>query len=197
MSRSLIPIGSVTLLQISTEKLITNDPAGRTYDVESLVQVPSFMVGTSGVIAQLDGGWVLNRRHAAHPAATVKHDDDRVLSIGFRSHYERMGTGVPLGVAGENIVVETGERIHPEDVAAGFVIRTSGGDLELDPPKPLTPCVPFAKFIMGDQQATEREVSEVLDRLRGGIRGFGMGTSQIDGYATVQVGDLVFRRETA
>jgi len=133
----LVPVGLISLLQIQKDKLIGDTPDGQVYRTTSLVAVGELKVGRAGVIAEVDGGWVLDRHHTAHPAETRAHRPDRILSIGFSRHYKLIEDEfgwAPPGVAGENIIVDTADRLHHQDVAGGFVIRTSGGDVELDPP---------------------------------------------------------------
>ncbi|MDE0168983.1 MAG: hypothetical protein OXS29_05640 [bacterium] len=193
----LVPVGLVVLLQIQKKKLNVVTPDGKVYRTTSLIEVESLKVGSGGVIAAIDGGWVLDRHHSGHPAEANEHRPHRVLSIGFTRHYKLIESEfgwAPLGAAGENIVVDTEERLHHEDVAKGFVIRTSGGELELDPPDVLNPCVPFSKFLLRDPGTPARRVVGAQRFLGAGMRGYSMGTSRVPDYATVEKGDLVLRR---
>ena len=196
----LVPVGFAVLLQIQKQKLNEITPSGKIYRTNSLVQVDSLRVGRSGVIAEVEGGWVLDRHHAAHPVEARRHRPHRILSIGFSGHYELIESELgftPLGAAGENIIVETEGRLHQEEVARGFVIRTRDGELELDPPEVLNPCVPFSKFLLRDRGAPARRVVQAQRFLRAGMRGYSMGTSRIPDYATVRTGDLVLRKVVA
>lgn len=193
----LVPVGIIALLQIQKEKLNVVTPDGKVYRTGSLVRVDSVKVGRAGVIAEVDGGWVLDRHHSAHPVETAEHRPHRTLSIGFSRHYKliegEMGWA-PLGVAGENIVVDTEDRLHHEDVSLGFVIRTSDGDLELDPPDVLNPCVPFSRFLLREEGAPPPRLLAALEFLAEGMRGYSMGMSRVPDYATVRTGDLVLRK---
>ena len=193
----LVPIGLISLLQIQKAVLIEDTPDGQVYRTTSLVKVGELKVGRAGIIAEVDGGWVLDRHHSAHPAEARAHRPDRILSIGFGRHYKLMENEfgwAPPGVAGENIIVETAERLHHQDVAGGFVIRTSGGDVELDPPDVLDSCVPFSKFLLGDEGTPVRRVVRARRFLGAGMRGYSMGASRIPEYAAVRTGDLVLRK---
>lgn len=193
----LVPVGLVVLLQIQKQKLNVVTREGKVYRTTSLIAVESLKVGRAGVIAEVDGGWVLDRHHSGHPAEAHEHRPHRILSIGFTRHYKLIESEfgwAPLGAAGENIVVDTEERLYHEDVSKGFVIRTSGGELELDPPDVLNPCVPFSKFLLRGPGAPARGVVRAQRFLRDGMRGYSMGTSRVPDYATVQKGDLVLRR---
>ncbi|MXY77870.1 MAG: hypothetical protein F4Y40_12505 [Acidimicrobiia bacterium] len=193
----LVMVGLISLLQIQKEKLIGDTPDGQVYRTTSLVRVEELKVGRAGIIAEVDGGWVLDRHHAAHPAETRAHRPDRILSIGFSRHYKLIENEfgwVPPGVAGENIIVDTAERLRHQDVAGGFVIRTSGGDVELDPPSVLDSCVPFSKFLLGDEGTSVRRVVRARRFLGAGMRGYSMGASRIPSYATVRTGDLLLRK---
>ena len=196
-SAGLVPVGLIALLQIQKERLIGDTTDGQVYRTTSLIKVEELKVGRAGVIAEVDGGWVLDRHHAAHPAETRAHRPGRILSIGFSRHYKLIENEfgwAPPGVAGENIIVDTAERLHHQDVAGGFVIRTSGGDVELDPPDVLDSCVPFSKFLLGDEGTPVRRVVRARRFLGAGMRGYSMGASRIPGYAAVRTGDLVLRK---
>ena len=93
----LIPVGPIVLLQIQKEKLIVGTGNGRFYDTRHLVEVRSLRVGRSGVIARIDGGWVLDRHHAAHPIEVNAHRPHRILSIGFGGHYRLIEKGARMG----------------------------------------------------------------------------------------------------
>lgn len=195
-SAGLVPVGLISLLQIQREKLIGDTPDGQVYRTTSLIKVGELKVGRAGVIAEVDGDWVLDRHHSAHPAEARAHRPDRILSIGFSGHYKLIECEfgwAPPGVAGENIIVDTAERLHHQDVAGGFVIRTSGGDVELDPPDVLDSCVPFSKFLLRDKGTPVRRVVRARKFLGGGMRGYSMGASRIPKYATVRTGDLLLR----
>ncbi len=192
----LVPVGLISLLQIQKDKLIGDTPDGQVYRTTSLVAVGELKVARAGVIAEVDGGWVLDRHHTAHPAETRAHRSDRILSIGFSRHYKLIEDEfgwAPPGVAGENIIVDTADRLHHQDVAGGFVIRTSGGDVELDPPDVLDSCVPFSKFLLRDKGTPVRRVVQARKFLGAGMRGYSMGASRIPEYAAVRTGDLVLR----
>lgn len=195
----LVPVGLIVLLQIQKEKLNVARPGGKRYETTSLVRMRSLKVSREGVIAKLDGGWVLDRHHSAHPTEVPDHRPHRIVSIGFSGHYkliEREVGWAPLGTAGENIIVDAEERVRHEDVARGFVIRTSAGDLEFDPPDVLNACVPFTRFLLRDQDAPPPRVLPALDFLGGGMRGYSMGAGRVTDYATVRTGDLVLRKVT-
>ena len=178
LTTRLVPVGIIALLQIQKEKLNVITPEGKVYKADSLVRVDSLKVGRAGVIAEMDGGWVLDRHHSAHPVETLEHRPHRILSIGFSKHYKLIESEMgwaPLGAAGENIVVNTEERLQHQDVSLGFVIRTSEGDLELDPPDVLNPCVPFSRFLLRDEGAPTPRVLAALDSLGAGMRGYSHG----------------------
>ena len=199
-SAGLVPVGLISLLQIQKEKLIGDTPNGQVYRTTSLVKVGELRVGRAGVITEIDGGWVLDRHHTAHPAGTRAHRPDRILSIGFSGHYKLIENEfgwAPPGVAGENIIVDTAERLRHQDVAGGFVIRTTGGDVEPDPPRVLDACVPFSRFMLRDPGAPPARVLPTLEFLGAGMRGFSMGASRVPNYATVRTGDLVLRKVAA
>ncbi len=193
----LVPMGVIVLAQIQRVKLNTETTDGMVYRTTPLVAVDSFQLCDSGVVARVNGDRLLDRHHRSHPAESVAHRPERVMSIGFSGHYrlieERFGSA-PLGVAGENVIVDLDERVSHDQVASGLVIRTSEGDLELDPPDVLNACVPFTKFLLQDPNASTSRVLAALEFLGAGMRGYSMGAGRVPDYRTVRTGDLVLRK---
>jgi hypothetical protein len=86
---------------------------------------------------------------------------------------ERYGA-VRLGVAGENIIIETDRLWSADDLAAGITIAgVDGSSVRLETPRPAEPCLEFTSFLLGLRERAPRDqVISELDFLSGGMRGF-------------------------
>lgn len=189
MSESL---GPIVRLQVHAESLKRADA----YDPEPLVVMERAMIDASGMLGRDATGWVVDSHHAAHPR--VRGGGHRVLSIGFTGHYERMAEhfgDVPIGIAGENIIVD-GPAIMAEDIGAGLVIRTQDGAvLELRSPAPAVACPGFTSHLLRSPVVLPRdEIAEHLAFLSTGTRGFIVSVEHVDRGVEISVGDEVSTR---
>ena len=122
---------------------------------------------------------------------------DRVISVGFTSHYALMAQHfgwANTGDAGENIIVATDRRITLDQVAGGIIIRRPDRDLELKGAAVAEPCVPFTRFRLDDQSTPLDDVKAHREFLRHGMRGYVMGLANLDAAVEVSVGDEVYVR---
>lgn len=187
-------VGPITRLQIQKERLVVGTRPDRTYRTEPLLSVDSFAVSSEGVIANVDGGWVLDVHHTSHPAST-RSELDRLLSIGFSAHYDAMAErfgAAPYGIAGENIIVDTDRVITEDAIADGLMIQRPDRQIQLKGAAVAEPCVPFTKFMLQDAHAPVDIVKPNRDFLRRGTRGFVMGLDGLDETVAIELGDLVY-----
>ena len=183
-------IGNVVQLQVQRSPL-KNDAV---YDPAALLEVDEIRIGAMGVIGRTECGWVLDTHHAAHPQ--VRGRGLRGVSMGFTSHYEAMQdryASVPLGVAGENIIVATDRRWDATQLAGGVVIEGSDRDaVELPAAYPAAPCLEFTSFLLRlPERAARDDVIDELDFLDGGTRGFIVDAARLATPAAVRIGDQV------
>ena len=142
-----------------------------------------------------DGATRLDIHHAHHPQ--TRFNGDNPLSVGFTSHYALMraeyGGHLANGCAGENILVETQERVTLVMAARGLVIRpANGGELVwLREMQVALPCRPFSGYVMG---LTEASVKEALQFLNDGMRGYYCALAEPE-VATIAVNDEVLLPE--
>ncbi len=115
-------LGPIVLLQVQRTPLKV---PGGPYDPRPLLPVSEAAVGPEGMAGFHDGAWVLDAHHAAHPAR--RGGAGRALSIGFTGHYrlmaERFGS-VPVGIGGENLIVEAPGRLYVKDLLGTVLVRT-------------------------------------------------------------------------
>jgi hypothetical protein len=185
-------IGRVVRLQVHAEPL-KRDGA---YVPDALVAVDRAVVNADGMLGWNGNGWIIDTHHSAHPRA--KGGGRRVLSIGFTGHYDVMAArfeSVPIGIAGENIVVD-GPALAEEQIQDGLVIRgPDGTEVELRSPKAAVACTGFTSYLLGsDDVLGHEEVNDELAFLSSGTRGFILSLDHIERPVEVHVGDEVLIR---
>ena len=185
-------IGRVVRLQVHAEPL-KRDGA---YVPDPLVAVERALVNADGMLGWNGNGWIIDTHHSAHPR--TKGGGRRVLSIGFTGHYDAMAArfeSVPLGIAGENIVVD-GPALAEDQIEDGLVIRNpDGAEVELLSPKAAVACTGFTSYLLGsDEVLGHEEVKDELAFLSSGTRGFILSLEHIERPVEIHVGDEVFIR---
>ena len=169
---------SIARLQVQRRRL----KAGEVYDPAPLLSSDRVLLSREGVLAASDGGWVVDVHHASHPQRP-RWSADATVSIGFTSHYEKMWSRFerrPLGVAGENIIIETDKVWTLDDLAGGLVVVTGFGKVRLDGFEIAEPCIPFTRFLSGRPGANAVDLQDDLAFLQGGVRGFVTATEDFD-----------------
>jgi hypothetical protein len=110
---------------------------------------------------------------------------------------ERFGS-VPVGIGGENLIVEAPGRLYVKDLLGTVLVRAAAGDLALAGAKVAAPCLPFTSFLLGLDRVAERpEVAEPLEFLSDGMRGFVLGAPPGSAPVIVRPGDEVWVRSDA
>jgi hypothetical protein len=183
-------IGHVVRLQVQPEPLKRD----AVYNPAPLREVDEVLVGAHGVLGRSDAGWILDTHHASHPE--VRGRGLRGVSMGFTSHYDAMAArygDVPLGVAGENIIVATTRRWEEHEIAGGIVIKGGDGEeIEFPSARPAAPCLEFTSFLLGlPARAGRDQIMDDLDFLDGGTRGFLIDAARLQTAASVRIGDEV------
>ena len=118
------------------------------------------------------------------------------MSIGFSGHYDAMAErfgSAPIGIAGENIIVD-GAELWLEDLGEALIVETAVGELQLERPRVAAPCLEFTSFMLGlDSVAPLSEIEDALGDLHDGRRGFIVGADHAARPVEVLVGDRVYR----
>ena len=184
-------IGQIVRLQVQKVPIKVK---GEGYLPEEILSVESATVDAWGMLGFDNGVWVVDAHHRSHPSG--RGGGRRPLSVGFTGHYERMRArfgSAPVGIAGENIIVD-GPPLGLEDLTSGLVIRTTDGDeIPLDRPRVAAPCVEFTSFMLGlDHVASLEEIEDPLADLHDGRRGFIVAADHTPKPLKVAVGDMVF-----
>ncbi len=193
-------LGRVKLVQLQPSGLIIETPSGYFYDASRRVEVDHMHITSKGIEATTpEGEHVLDIHHIDHPDKA--YDNNDLICIGFTSHYDamraRFGEHMVDGIAGENIIIEYGEEVWPEDLGQQIVIENidTGHRTLLDVVCFAAPCDEFSHFATGSQQARlpAEELKSTLQFLNNGRRGFLLVLSDGQETATVQPGDKVYR----
>ena len=192
-------LGRIVRLQIQRSTLKTGEKPTRVYDPAPILAVPRLAVGPDGVLGEgPDGSWLVDVHHRGHPH-TKNEDGAHGVSLGFTSHYalmqQRFGDRIVPGCAGENVLVDSEERVTLDDLNSGVaVLGTDGRELVcLDVLQVAHPCRPFSGWALGGMVETD-VLKATLQFLDDGTRGFycvGVGTG------IVSVGDRVVVRPLA
>jgi len=183
-----VVVGQVVKLQVQRNRLRTGDK----YSLDHLSEVSALRLTPDGAIGFDGASWVIDCHHRAHPSA-VPYKPERVLSIGFSSHYEymwRMFEPIPFGAAGENLIVQTDRLIRLEDVKRGIRIESSTDTALIRTVAVAEPCVAFTRLVTGRPDARAADILEERNCLREGVRGFVMALDGIDNF-DVSPGDRV------
>ena len=189
-------LGTIVLCQIHTDRMI-HDGVYRTdllREVDALWLSPDGLVGTVGEEALLHG------HHRLHPSRTIatteKHRTylpHRLLSFGFTSHYNAMAEHfgeAPMGCAAEDIIVDFDDAlVSLDEVASGVQIRRGDRTIDLVGADVAKPCVPFTRYLLGDQATPEDKVAPHRAFLDHGMRGFIVGLAEHTEPVDIAVGD--------
>jgi hypothetical protein len=173
-----LEIGRIRRLQVQRASLKVGAVPQRRYDPEPLQAVPRLEVGRGGVVGHDGHTTIEDVHHQEHPHSKNRGGANGI-SIGFATHYalmrQRFGAHMVDGVAGENILLDADARFVASDLPETLYIETAGGErIQLTGIHVADPCVEFTRFAMQRpvEAGNDRAVSEALDFLRRGMRGY-------------------------
>lgn len=183
-----VKIGEVALLQVHGDLLKSPDR----FDPASLIRVDEASVDSDGMLGWTGSGWIVDVHHRAWPGRGGR----RPLSIGFTGHYDEMWSHfrqVPLGAAGENIVVKADGVFKTADLGDHIIVRGHDGEVTLTSPKVAKPCLPFTSYMLDlPEVGSLQEIGYDLKFLDDGMRGFIVGVDESAEPFRIRVGDEVF-----
>ena len=183
-----VKIGEIALLQVHGDLLKHPDR----FDPTPLIQVDEASIDAAGMLGWTGSAWVVDVHHKAWPGRGGR----RPLSVGFTSHYDKMREhfrDVPLGAAGENIVVTSDEVMTVDSLGSTLLVRGGDGrEVALTGPKVAKPCLPFTSFMLDlPTVGTLQEIGYDLSFLDNGMRGFIVGVDGLTEPVRLRVGDEV------
>lgn len=182
-------VGEIELLQIHGDLLVPGD----SFDPKPLLAVDALSIDRAGVVGWTGDSWALDVHHRSWPGRGGR----RPVSIGFTSHYDKMRRrfrDIPLGTAGENIVVHADSAIGLDDLGNGVSIRGSDGrEVVLTNPVVARPCRQFTSFLLElPYKAARDDIAEELEFLDGGTRGFIFSVDGLEAPMRVERGDRLY-----
>jgi hypothetical protein len=185
-------IGKIVRLQVQKVPIKIK---GEAYLPHEILSVESASVDAWGMLGFHDGTWVVDAHHRSHPAA--RGGGRRPLSVGFTGHYDKMAErfgSAPIGIAGENIIID-GPAFALADLGEGLIVKTASGSvMSLERPRVAAPCVEFTSFMLGLEGVAPRdEIDGPLADLHDGRRGFIVAADRHPTAEVLTVGDEVFR----
>jgi hypothetical protein len=184
-------VGEIVRLQVQR---IPIKVKGIAYLPGEILPVEKASVDAWGMLGWHESAWVVDAHNRAHPSR--RGGGRRPLSIGFTGHYaamaERFGNA-PLGIAGENIIVD-GPALWLADLGEGLVVDTSEGEVLLERPRVAAPCAEFTSFMLGlDAVAPVADIEDALADLHDGRRGFIVAADHAPRSVGIALGDKVYR----
>ncbi len=193
-------VGPIVLLQVQIGPLKTGQKPHRVYSPQGMLhQVDTVEVTSQGMSARLDGEKVYDVHHIQHPHSRNRQNTNAV-SFGFTSYYrqmqQRFGEHMALGIAGENMIVETDQLLTEDDLKHGVAIRAVVGNLlVIKPLLAMAPCEPFSRFCLQIDKAEPTVMKNTLQFLQAGTRGF-CGEPTEDGPYSIRQGDMFLLAES-
>ena len=204
MGKNLDPLrelGTIKLLQVQKSSLKVGIRPNARYEPGPLIHVPKVMLMKSGVIGIYDDETnIVDRHNWLHSDHRNKRSKgiSNGISIGFASHYQMMreafGEHVSLGIAGENIIVETDDKFLEGTLGDYIYIESAstGTRSKLDVFGVASPCVEYAQFCANESEGLSRDqMKRTLQKLNDGMRGYFLEWTDKQEYAEVAVGDVV------
>lgn len=191
-------LGTVVRLQVQLDSIKTGTRPLQTYTpYPNLTSVPMLRLTADGVEGVSAEGETLPDVHnRTHPHSKFRGDNG--ISIGFTGHYasmrDRLSDHLTDGIAGENMLVDHDGVVSLEMIAHGVVIEGNDCRFEIGPWDIAHPCAPFSKFCLGrpGDSKPDRAVTETLQFLENGTRGFVAVYGDEMGQAEIRVGDQVY-----
>lgn len=193
-----IPIGHVTRLQVQVAHLKRGEQPRRWYDPAPITEVVALRLDDGGVTGVgADGTIHHDVHHRDHPISRSRGDNG--VSVGFTGHYsamrERFGDHLPDGIAGENILVAWDGVFTPESLGDTLLVETAGGIVRIGRVIVAAPCVEFTRFCLRWPRDVrpDRTVTEALQFLDEGLRGFYAAFDPASAASEIRGGDVVYR----
>ena len=175
-----VTIGSVVKMQVSCTRI----RLGPVFDPAPLREVSRARVSAEGVIGFDGNAWMLDSHHQTFPdrRPVALH---RALLIGFEGNYRRVWDThrpIPLGAAGENLIVSSDRVITPEEIAGGVRIGHGEDAIELYPAMPAVACAPFARYVLNRPDLSAEEAGDTRRELSQGLRGYLLAYDRTEPY---------------
>jgi hypothetical protein len=145
-------VGHIIRLQIQRSSLKLGDRPRRWFDPSPMLEVPALSLSPDGAVGLPDGQPpIIDVHNREHPRS--RHGTGNGISVGFTTHYahmrDRFGDVVTIGLAGENILVDTTREFIQSDLPANLILETEVGLIHLQAARVIEPCVEFSRYLLG------------------------------------------------
>ncbi len=192
----LIAVGPIVRLQVQVAPLKQGEKPHRWYNPGPITAVSAMRIEPGGVVGLEGDEEFGDVHHMLHPISRFRGENG--ISVGLTGHYrhmrQRFGEHLTDGIAGENILIEAKRVMLEDEVARGVVIATAAGLVELAAVEGAPPCVEFSRFCAGYglDQKSDRTITETLQFLSDGMRGFYATLADGQDQPVIAVGDIVY-----
>lgn len=191
-------LGTIVRLQVQVDSIKSGSKRNERYTpVPNLISVPILKLNADGVTGITEHGSELPDVHNRnHPHS--KNRGDNGISIGFTGHYDamraRFGDHLTDGIAGEVMLVSLDEIVPLDKIQRGIIIVGDDRRIEIGPWDIAHPCAPFSKFCLQFPEGAkpDRRITETLQFLENGMRGFVASYPVDSPDAEIHVGDTVY-----
>jgi hypothetical protein len=176
----------VTVLRLQVQRLPLK-PGGRgarVYDPTPVTVVDALEVGPRGCVGLVGDERILDAHHADHPQTRNRGLDNGLSLLTVRALADLHAAYGPHIVPGESLLVE---ELPPGEL----LLETDGEPLLLEQVLPAPPCAEFSRYCLGLIPPSLDGVTEALQALDGGARGF---YARVSGAGTVRVGARIWPR---
>jgi len=191
-------LGPIVRLQVQVAPLKQGERPRSWYDPGPITAVSAMRLEPGGVVGLEDDVEFGDVHHMLHALSRFRGENG--VSIGLTGHYQHMrdrfGEFLNDGIAGENILVTADRVLTEAEVERGVVIATDNGLVALTAVKGAPPCVEFSRFCASYSldQPSDRGITETLQFLNEGMRGFYATLADDASTPIISVGDSVYLR---
>lgn len=190
------PLGPIIHLQIQREKIKSGAKPNERYTPQGiLTRVEMLRLDPGGVTGLRDSEEIVDVHNTAHPRSRFRGSNG--ISLLTTGHYAKMrarfGDHLADGLAAESILVDSERILTLDDLARGIAIGDGDDPIVLRSWSVAHPCVPFSRFAsqFTDDAKPDRRVTEALQFLDHGTRGFYGIIPETYAGRTIRTGDLV------
>lgn len=191
-------LGEIVRLQVQLDSIKSGQKPHERYTPEpNLTSVRVLRLDADGVhgVSQ-DGPELADVHNRTHPHSKFRGDNG--ISVMFTGHYaamrERFGAHLTDGIAGDSMLVAYDGIVSIEDIQRGIVIKGEDRRITIGPWDIAHPCAPFSKFCLQfpADAKPDRRITETLQFLENGMRGFVAVYSETNEPAEIHLGDQVY-----
>jgi hypothetical protein len=196
----LVPLGPIIRLQVQAEKIKSGEGIRERYTPqEHLTPVDALRLDSGGVCGiTVDGDVINDVHHRDHPRSRFRATNG--ISLLTSGHYAKMreqfGDHIVDGIAGESILIDFDGVLTLDDLAHGVVIGEGDRAVAIRSWSVAHPCAPFSRYAVQfpDDAKPDRRLTEALQFLDDGTRGFYGLLDDLPEGREIRVGEMVYLR---